>query len=329
MATIGGSVKTLADHAKERDKDGKTSQIVEILAQANEMLDDMLWKEGNLVTGERTSIRTGLPTTYWRQMNQGTPTSKATSAQIDEQCAILNARSHVDQDIAELNGEVGPFRMNESEAFVEAMSQEMASTLIYGSAANPEEFVGFANRFGDLGANNAQNIIDAGGTGSDNTSIYLVGWGERTCHGIFPKGSTAGLTHEDLGLDDVEDSNGNVYRAYKDLFKWKAGLVVKDWRYVVRIANIDVSVLIADPTGATTNLIQEMLRAIHRLPTRTGIKPAFYANRTVKEMLDIQAMEKGNLQLAMGNEEGKEKLMLRGIPIRTLDALTEAEAQVT
>ena len=328
MATIGNTVQTLADWAKQIDPDGKTAPIVDILSQTNEMLDDMLWKEGNLPTGESATIRTGLPTTYWRQMNQGTPTSKATSAQIVEQCALLTARSHVDQDIAELNGNVAKYRMTEGESFLESMSQEMAGTLIYGSNANPEEFVGFANRFNDLGAANAQNIIDAGGSSTDNSSIYLVGWGERTVHGIFPKGSKAGLEHKDLGLDDVTDSNGDSFLAYKDLYKWKAGLVVKDWRYVVRIANVDISTLIADPTGATTNLIQFMIKALHRLPSRSGIKPTFYANRTIKEMLDIQAMEKGNLRLEEGSEEGKEKLTMRGVPIRTMDALTEAEARV-
>ena len=60
-----------------------------------------------------------------------------------------------------------------------------------------------------------------------------------------------------------------------------------------------------------------------------GINASFYANRTINQMLDIQAMNKSNLHLKVDNEEGNQKLTLRGIPIRTVDALTEAEAQVT
>ena len=164
MATLGANVKTLADWAKEVDPDGKVDKTVEILSQTNEILSDMMWKEGNLPTGERTTIRTGLPTVYWRLMNQGVPSSKATSAQVDESCGSLEARSQVDKDLAELNGNTGAFRLNEAQAFLEAMNQEQASTLFYGSAANPEEFVGFANRYNDLSANNAQNILDAGGS---------------------------------------------------------------------------------------------------------------------------------------------------------------------
>lgn len=331
MATLGNGVLTLTDWAKRLDPDGKTDKTVEILSQTNEILTDMLWKQGNLPTGERTSIRTGLPAVYWRMMNQGVPTSKSTTAQVDENCGLLEAWSEVDKDLAELNGNVNSFRLDEASAFLESMNQEMSSTLFYGSSANPEEFVGFSNRYGDLSADNAENIIDAGGTSTDNSSIWLVGWGQNTVHGIFPKGSNAGMDHEDMGLQTVETTAGiagNRMRAYQDRWSWKAGLVVKDWRYAARIANVDISDIIADPDGSTTNLIELMLKAVHRLPTVNNVEPVFYANRTLNQMLDIQAMNKGNLHLKVGNEEGDRKLMLRGIPIRTVDSLTETEDRV-
>lgn len=332
MATLGGSVLTLIDWAKRLDPDGKVDRTVEILSQTNEILDDMLFKEGNLPTGEQTTIRTGLPTVVWRLMNQGVTPSKSTTAQITEQTGNLEAWSEVDKELAELNGNVGAFRLDEGTAFLEAMNQEMASTLFYGAAANPEEFVGFANRYVSTSDTNGQNIILAGGSQSDNSSIWLIGWGARTVHGIFPKGSKAGITHEDMGLVTVETTAGiagNRMRAYQEVWNWKNGLVVKDWRYAVRIANVDISTLIADPDGSTINIIELMLRAIHRLPSMAGITPVFYANRTVKEMLDIQAMNKSNLHLRVGNEEGDRKLRLRGIPIATVDALTEAEATIS
>jgi len=166
MATIG-TLHTLQDWAKRLDPDGKTSFIAEVLSQSNEMLTDMLWKEGNLPTGEQTSIRTGLPTVYWRKLNEGTPSSKSTTAQVTEQVGILSGRSQVDVDIAMLNGNTAQYRLSENVAFLEAMSQECASTMFYGTAANPEEFVGFATRYSDLSANNAQNILDAGALDRD------------------------------------------------------------------------------------------------------------------------------------------------------------------
>ena len=333
MATIGEDLLTLHDWAKRIGPDQKTGRIAELLAQKNAVLDDMLWQEGNLATGHRIIQRTGLPTTYYRKINQGTPTSKSTTAQVDEGTAILTQRTHVDKDLAQLNGDVANFRAKELEAGMQAMSQTTAQTIFYGSAANPEEFVGYSNRYNDLSATNGQNIIDAGGTGSDNSSIWLVGWGSSSTYGIFPKGSSSGLSHENIGLDDVEDDNGNTYRAYKDLLEWKQGIALEDWRYVVRIANIDVSDIITDTgspsTSPTTDLMELMLRALHRLPEMNSIRPSFYMNRTIRQMLDIQAQNKGNLQLDVGMEEGKLKETLRGVPVRIVDQLTEAEAQVT
>lgn len=338
MATLGGSVKTLADWAKEVDPKGKIAKTAELLSQTNEVLEDALWKEGNLPTGEQTTIRTGLPTSYWRLMNQGTPNSKATSAQVTEHCGMLVARSQVDRDIAELNGNVKAFRMNQAKAFLEGMNQEMASTLFYGASSSPEEFVGFANRYTATTDSNGDNIISAGGAGSDNSSVWLIGWGENTVHAVFPKGSTAGLTHEDLGLQDAFDSNNYRYRAYMDEFVWKTGLVVKDWRYAVRIPNIDLSDLIAlattQATTAATFLPKLMSRAIDRLPTMNDVTPVFYANRTVKSHLRVMAMEKTSsvLSIEQGlNQFGKNISTLKflGIPVRTVDALTEAEAVVS
>lgn len=338
MATLGASVLTLTDWAKRLDPDGKTAKIAEVLSETNEMVNDMMWKEGNLPTGEQTTIRTGLPAVYWRLMNQGVPNSKSTTAQVTEQCGNLQARSQIDQDEAELNGNTNDYRLSESMAFVEAMSQEFADTLIYGSAANPEEFVGLANRYTSTSDSNGQNILSAGGSGADNTSIWLCGWGAKSVYGIFPKGSKAGLTHEDLGLDDAFDSSNDRFRAYMDLYKWKGGLTVKDWRYVVRIPNIDVSDL-AGLTGtqaitASTSIIKLMSRAIDRLPMLSGISPAFYANRTVLSHLRMIGLEKSNAAVTVEpaiNQFGENIFTTKflGIPVRLNDAITESEAVVS
>lgn len=337
MATIGANLLTLTDWAKRKDPDGKTAVIAELLSQTNGILDNMLWKEGNLPTGEQTTVRTGLPDVYWRLINQGVPNSKSTTAQVTENVGILTARSQVDKDEAMLNGNTNEYRLSESMAFLEAMSQEMASTMFYGSAANPEEFVGLAPRYSDTTAVNGQNILDAGGTGSDNSSVWLVGWGPRQCFGVFPKGSMAGLEHEDLGLDDAFDANNNRFRAYMDEYKWKAGLAIKDWRYAVRVANIDISDLEGQtgtqaPTAATA-IIKLMTRAIDRLPSLNGITPSFYANRSVLSLLRIAALDKSQNAVTIEpstNQFGDTIFTTRfhGIPVELTEALTETEAQV-
>lgn len=337
MATIG-TLKTLNEWAKEVDPNGSVSAIAEILSQKNSIVDSMLFKEGNLPTGERVSVRTGLPTAYWRMVNAGVPTSKATSAQVDEQCAQLTARSEIDASIVELNGNTAEYRLKESMAFIEAMGQEFAQTMFYGSAANPEEFVGLTNRYSSTSDANGENILLAGGSGSDNTSVWLLGMGDNEIYGIFPKGSKAGLMHEDLGKGDAFDSSNNRFRAYMDYYEWKGGLVVKDWRYGVRIANIDVSELAglsgAQETTDATFLPKLMARAIDRLPSLTTVKPMFFMNRTAASLLRVAAMEKSSSAVTI--EEGLNQfgqtihqLKFLGIPVGINDAITNAETLIS
>lgn len=330
MSLLGGSVLTLADHAKRLDPDGKTATIVELLAQQNGILNDMLFMEGNLVTGHRTTVRTGLPTPVWRVLNQGVAKSKSTTAQIDEACAMLEARSELDVDLASLGGDLGAMRLSEAKPFLEAMNQEMASTIFYGNSTSaPEEFMGLASRYSSLSAANGQNIVNGGGVGADNSSIWLTVWGDQSIHGIFPKGSKAGLIHEDLGMGDAFDSSNNRFRAYMDRWQWKSGIALRDWRQVVRIANIDISVLVANSSPA--NLTHLMIRALHRVFNISAGKPVFYMNRTCFQQLDIQRFDnvQDGGQLSYDVVDGKRIPYFRGIPVVVVDSLLETEAVVS
>lgn len=333
MAALGSNALTLADHAKRLDPSGKTAAIVELLSQTNEILQDMLWIEGNLPTGHRTTVRTGLPTVAWRLINQGVQPSKSTTAQIDEACGMLEAWSEVDKDLAELNGNTNEFRLSEAQAFIESMNVEMAQTLFYGNSGTaPEEFTGLAARYSSLSAANGQNIVTGGGAGSDNSSIWLICWGAQTVHGIFPKGSKAGLVHSDHGLVTVETSAGIAgtrMRAYQDQWQWKCGVALRDWRYAVRIPNIDISNLVAKSSAA--DLFDKMIKAMHRIPALKMGKCAFYMNRTVFQELDIQRRDDviSGGGLTFDNSDGVPKFGFRGIPVRICDALLETEATVS
>lgn len=337
MATLGQNGKvTLLDIAQSMDPQGKVADVAELLTQTNEILLDMPWFEGNLPTGHQGTIRTGLPTAVWRQFYQGVPPSKSQRAKITDACAMLETRSEVDVDEANLNGNASAFRLSEATAFVEGLNQTMADSLIYGNATvNPERFNGLAPRYSAIsGATNGQNIIDAGGTGSDNTSIWLVVWGKQTAFGIYPKGSQAGLTHKDLGEYDAFDANQNRFRAYGDLWQWKCGVHVKDWRYIVRIANIDVSNLVSEASAA--DLVKLMVRAFARIPLPGMGNAVFYANRTVKEMLSIQALNKSQNALSIteslrqfgGVNVAMQELRFMGVPVRTVDRIVTTEARV-
>ncbi|RYM69605.1 major capsid protein [Serratia liquefaciens] len=326
MAIKGINALTLADHAKRMDPDGKIPAIVELLEQTNPILTDMVFVEGNLPTGHRTTVRTGLPAATWRLLNYGVQPSKSTTAQVTDSTGMLEAYAEVDKALADLNGNSSEFRLSEDRAFIEAMNQNQAETVFYGDTRiNPQRFTGLSARYNDKSAKNAQNIVDAGGTGSNLTSIWLVVWGTNTVHGIFPKGQKAGLDHKDLGEQTLVDDNGGKYQGYRTHYKWDNGLSVRDWRYVVRIANIDTTKLGADDGP---NLAKLMVQALHRIPNLQMGKAVFYMNRDAAEYLDIQATDKASLAISVKETEGVFWTSFRGVPVRTCDALLSTESQV-
>jgi hypothetical protein len=243
---------------------------------------------------------------------------------------MLEAYAEVDKSLADLNGNTNEFRLSEDASFLEAMSQEMASTIFYGNtASDPEKFMGLAPRYDLTTAENGGNIINAGGTGSDNTSVWLVTWGDQTCHGIFPKGQKTGLQHNDKGQVTLEDAANGKYEGYRSHYKWDVGMVLRDWRYVVRVANIDVSALTAD-ASAGADLIEAMIKAIHKLPSMKKGKPVFYVNATVYTYLDLQTYNSSNMRIGYGKDEhGMEVMKFRGIPVKKCDAILETEATVS
>ena len=338
MALLASGQLTLADWSKRLGPDGKISPIAEILSQSNDILEDVAFVEGNLPTGHRTTIRTGLPAVYWRAINQGVPSSKSTTAQVDEACGMMEARSNVDVKLLQLNGNSATFRLSEDSAFIEAMNQEMAATLFNGNpAVDPKKFLGLSSRLSSTTAGNGSNVLLAGGSGSDNASMYLIGWGENACHGIFPKGSVAGLQQRDLGEESVSDGSGGQYQAARSLYQWDAGLVLRDWRFAVRIANIDVSDWInvtgTQALSASTNLVKLMVKAIARIPNFNNVRLAFYTNRSIEEGLRIQALDRSQAVLKIEdamNQFGSpmKELRFQGIPIRRVDALGVAETLV-
>jgi len=348
---------TLVDVAKSFDPQGNVAVVAELLNQSNEIIQYMPFNEGNLPTGHKAVVRAGLPNVQLRRFYQGVASSKSGRATIEDVCAMQEGRDEIDKDLAELNGNVNAFRLSESMAFVEAMNQAFAQQIIYGdTTSNKDGVLGLTPRYNNI-ANvgstvfqTAANIIDAGGTQSDNTSVWLVVWGKETITGIYPKGSKAGLEQEDLGIQDAFDGNNNRYRAYMERWVWKYGLHVKDWRYAVRIANIDVSDLTSQSNTqlntAPTLLIKLMVKAMARIPSMGMGTATFLASRTVKEMLAIQALDRSQNALSFsasldqfgrvtaGSVAGTGtgirggQLLFQGVPVLTVDAIVGTETQV-
>lgn len=345
MATLTPGAMTYAEWALRQDPTGKISTLVNLLSQNNGILADALAVEcqsGNAF--EYTQV-TKLPVPTRRSYNQGIAATLAGVAKQIATCAEYADWAKFDKSLAELGGNLNELRAQEDMLHMEGLSQLVASDMFYGNkTTDPTQFTGLANIYNTVSTATsliANNVIDGGGTASTNTSLWLVVWGPKQIHTIFPRGTMSGLQHRDMGLLPALDANSLEYLAYRTYLEWKIGLAIHDWRYCVRLCNIDVALLSG---GSAANLINGMVRMVHRPPVMpAGVsseqtsdagslvsmgRAAFYCDRTVRTYLDLQAMNKTNVLLQMEQWNGQNVTTFRGIPIRTVDALLDTEARV-
>lgn len=331
MATLATTNPTMADVAKRTAPDGSIDTIVEILAESNPIVEDMTPIECNDGSTHLTTIRTGLPQGTWRKLYGGVQPTKSTTAQVRDSTGMLEAYAEIDKALADRNNNSAAFRLSEDRAFIEGMNQQMQDTFFYGNeGSTPEAFTGLAPRFATRNvatAQSADNVIHAGGSGSTNTSIWIVGWGPLAVHALYPKGSKAGLVQQDLGEQTKQNSDGSMFQVLRTHYRWDCGITVRDWRHVVRICNIDVTALKNDASSGA-NLIDLLTTAVERLPDMGGVRYAIYGNRTIREAIRQQAKYFKTVNLSAEQVAGKRVTMWDGIPFRKADSLLSTEAAV-
>ncbi|MBR1617478.1 phage capsid protein [bacterium] len=330
MATVGNTYLTLKDHFAQKENGHITNTIVDLLSQSNVLIEDAVVRECNEGSTHKTTVRNGLPEVEFRKFYQGVNASKGEYTQITDTTGMIEVYSQVDKSLADLEGDTQQFRLNEATAFVESMNNTVQKNIFYGSkATNPAGFDGLATRYNSI-SNDPNSIgyrvIDAGGTGSTNTSIWFITWGDLHTHLLYPKGSQMGLVHEDKGAQTATDANGNMYEVYRDHFKWDVGMTVRDFRSNARIANIDVTKLSGN---SAPDLIKLMISAYHRVKrfAKTG-NTVIYCNETIETYLHFQAVNKANVNLSFEDFAGKPIISFMGIPVKCADQLVNTEEAV-
>ena len=341
----------LLDWAMMSQPNGSIGYIVNLMAQCNDVIADAIGKEGNLPMGHECSVVAGLPQPSWKGNNQGIASTKPVFGKVKFSIGILRDYGMVDKDEAELNGQVEAFRLQQAKPHIQGMGQKVATSVFYANeATDPKSTTGLSlyyNALSTATAMTAANVINAGGSGSANASLWLTGWSDEGGTSLlFPKGSAAGLVHEDKGdIVPLYDANGLRFEGYTDVFTWKLGVAVSNWQFNARICNIDTTTAAGGLLGTTPpDLFSMMINAANLMPYMTartsgitknddpngniGHKFAWYVNRTVKSALEIQSIRNKNVLLTPAESAGIPVNDWRSIPVRLNDALTNAETAV-
>lgn len=336
MAVVGNDVFTLAEYKSRTDANGKIQPIVELLERQDEMVDDIPWMTANLPDRHKTTVRAGLPTISHRRFNKGIAATRSATAQVEFNMCQAAARTELDVDLAALGGNPGAVRLSEAQPHMQAMVQTVADTFIYGDpVANPttddDKIAGLSYYFKDnTTANTKDHVITAGGSGSDLSSLWIIAFGQDTVCGIVPPGLPMGLQHRDLGEGDAFDSNNYRFRAYMDEYKWNYGLCIRDWRAIVRIANIDVSDLVS--TAANQQALSNyVIQGLSKIPAQHRSRAKIYGNSTVLTAweLGVRADVKAGGGFTFDNHGGQEVTSFRGRPVRTTNAITVSETTIS
>lgn len=341
MSTFNASDPTLLDMVKRTDPNGSIAQIIEALSKKNMILQDAVAKEGNLATGHVFTSRSSLPSVGWRKFNGGVTPSKSTTEQYTETCGMLEGFSYVDCGLAKLNGNEAAFRASEDKAFLQSLNQEAVTSLMYASVkTNPEKIHGFSPRFDTLAQTdnvvNGATVTGTTASGSEQSSIWFICWGEDTAYLIYPKGTTGGMNSEDLGKHLVDEGsqtpttpNGKKYTAWVTHWMWNLGLCIQDPRQVVRVANLDTTAADAGDLNTAAEMaliVDAMIKAYYKLYDPTAGRMMIYTNRRIGEYLHRGAMNKASSTLTLDTYAGKPITTFMGYPIRILDNLLATEA---
>lgn len=337
MTTLGGTYLNIMDMIQREKPDHSIATVGEILNQQNPALNDISMATCNDGTQNITYVRTKLPSASLLSVGGGVPLDKSNVSQITDITSRIGVASEISKRIADLNGNSAAQRALEAKAMLEALNQKAMNLWFYGNATtgipttpDPLAFDGLSKRYGLLSGGNAEQIIDAGGTGSDNASVWFVVNGPKTVSGLVPLGAGVGIKHTPVNGGVAVSktlSSGNIDEVYQDIWEWHLGQKVEDWRGAVRICNIDASNLVSESGAA--DLIKLMIKAQHRLEPVEGLgTPIIYVSRTVAQMLDIQALYKASGNLTVDSVDGKRKTMFRGYQIRTVHQLLDTESRV-
>jgi len=350
MTASASQYPTYVDHQNRVNPMGGPAKVVELLSTKRPWLRYLPFKQGNLPNGEQFTVRTSEPTGSWREANQGVAPEKSTTAQATIECGHLESYSETDQKIYNLPGNGPAYRATEDAAFVRGLGKTIADTIVYGNAEKtPASFNGIMRYYTGNGASR-QNIISAGGTGTDNASVLLCSFAEDELCGVYPQNGMmprataskgvppdegAGSSIRDFALRISATVGGDSFSAnrkipvYTTQYVIQMGICLKDWRSVVRIANIDREDIEKDKDATNSPDLQDLMIQAEVMNQGEG-RMFLFADKFIMGWLRRQMVENKSEFLSWDQIGGSRMMVFGdGISLVRDDTMEVQESAVT
>ena len=322
MATLEQNKQLSQLELVRREHNGEGLYIAKKL-QKNAMCKDAPWDEANSYFSDKSTKWDELPTPTHRLTGNGIDESAGVTKPIDEKITLLDAMSVADKKLVEVANDKEKFRNGECDMHIEGIARQWGTDVIYGdTSTEPAAIDGLHTRYQDL---SLENVWSGGGSGSDLTSLFIVEWDVQSgmCF-IYPKGSMAGIDHDDLGLDIFTGHNSKKMRGYGDYFECHFGIRIKLDEAVQRICNIE--------SAGSSNTLDylDIIDARNELPNLGEDGNAvIYVNRTLKGQFDKLAIDKSNAFYTGKDVWGAPVTMFQNMQVRLMEAIVDTESAIS
>ena len=315
---------TMLELAKNIAPNGQLHKVAAILERTYRIWDDIPWFQANDIFSHVSAQEYSEPEGELRTFNDGVGNVSVETQEVRDILSMMEAYSDSDKAMVDAAPNPQAFRNGRAARILRGIGKSWIELLFYGNnGTNSKSFNGLAIRLNSLAA--SANVIGAGGTGSDLTSIYVARWGEGAAWCAYPRGSSLGLEHRDLGEITAVTASGKKFQAYRDWFKIYGGLVVEDPKAIGRLANIE--------TSGTTNTFDEdlLIQLLNQMsPDEDFSSMGIYCNSTIKTQMEIRLKDKTNVNYTM--DQGLAPggvLKFKGIPVRLCECILNTEDAIS
>ena len=191
-------------------------------------------------TSYKTGIRTGLPTTGFRNANEGQASSKSTFEQRLIECFIFGGNVKADKAVADAYEDgAAAWQAIEASGVMQSAMQNLGKQMFYGVTQDNKGFPGlkaFLPKDGLTKANDPLTIDATGTTASTASSVYFVKFGVQDL--TFVGGQSRAFDLGDFREQMVYDANGAGFDAYVAALTAWIGMQIGHENVARRILNL-------------------------------------------------------------------------------------------